>query len=44
VFARKTARMNDADYEPVYDTVPCAIKEDVVFKVKVPKVNESCEF
>ena len=34
---------NDA-YEPVYEKVPCGVKENVMFKVKVHRTKQACKF
>ena len=34
----------DDNYEPTYETVPCGVKEDVMYKVKVHKEKRTCKF
>jgi len=34
----------DDKYEPVYETVPCGVKENVMFNVMVHREKKACKF
>ena len=36
--------LRDDAYEPMYETVPCGLKENVMFKVKVHREKQTCKF